>query len=155
MSGIFHRRKPSTSGVSELDLIDQNLHNQTTENQVLKGNIDDLKIALSNNKAIFEQFLKENEESEHEIQKFKQENQALADKIKDQDSKLKELKELKFQLVTEKDYRNPSLNNNLREIQGLLDLAENEYEILIFKDANEKTWEIIKRNDINAEDLEI
>ena len=116
MSGIFHRRKPSTSGVSELDLIDQNLHNQTTENQVLKGNIDDLKIALSNNKAIFEQFLKENEESEHEIQKFKQENQALADKIKDQDSKLKELKELKFQLVTEKDYRNPSLNNNLREI---------------------------------------
>ena len=99
--------------------------------------------------------MKENEESEHEIQKFKQENQALADKIKDQDSKLKELKELKFQLVTEKDYRNPSLNNNLREIQGLLDLAENEYEILIFKDANEKTWEIIKRNDINAEDLEI
>ncbi|OMJ78034.1 hypothetical protein SteCoe_22233 [Stentor coeruleus] len=69
----------------------------------MKAKIQDLKEGIGKNKIIFEQFLKENEESEKGLQELKQSNSYLNEKIKEQEAKLKSLREIKFQLVTEKD----------------------------------------------------
>lgn len=144
MSGFFHRRKQSNSSANELDALVASLHAQTNENNGMKAKIQDLKEGIGKNKIIFEQFLKENEESEKGIQELKQSNAYLNEKIKEQEAKLKSLREIKFQLVTEKDTSNPQ-SSNIREIQDLLDYVDGKNEILIFKDSHNVTWEIFKK----------
>jgi chromosome segregation ATPase len=144
MSGFFHRRKQSNSSANELDALVASLHAQTNENNGMKAKIQDLKEGIGKNKIIFEQFLKENEESEKNIQELKQSNSYFNEKIKEQEAKLKSLREIKFQLVTEKDTSNPQ-SNNIREIQDLLDYVDGKNEVLIFKDSHNITWEIFKK----------
>jgi predicted RNase H-like nuclease (RuvC/YqgF family) len=147
MSGIFHRRKPSNSNPSELDAATALLSHQTNENKELKRKIEDLRETSKNNKTIFEEFIKKNQQSEREIEELKTLQENFMDKIKEQEFLLKDLREIKFQLITDKDASNPRANT-FKKIQDLLDLVDNKSETLIFKDFYDRTWEIIKRNDI-------
>ena len=148
---MFHRRKPSNSTPSELDTISALLHQQTTENSMLKNKIEDLKEANVKNAIISARFFKENEESEIQIQELKKNYQELNEKIKEQETKLKTLREVKFQLITDKDTNNPQ-SSSITNMQDLLELISCRNEMLIFKDKNDRTWEIIKRNDIKLGD---
>jgi chromosome segregation ATPase len=149
MSGFFHRRKQSASNTLELDTLSAHLHQQTNENALLKGKIAELKEAIGKNRIIFESFSKENEEHEKKVQEFKQHGLELAEKIKEQETRLKSLREEKFQLMTDKDTNNPK-GSNVREFQDLLDLIDGRNESLMFKDSNDATWEIIRRDDVDA-----
>lgn len=148
MSGIFHRRKNSASVSSELDTYVASLHQQTSENAVLKVKIEDLKEAINKNKQNFESLLKESEEQEKKIQELKQHQSSLTDKIKDQEAILRTLRETKFQLATDKDTNNPK-KGSIKEMQDLLNLISDQNEKLVFKDNNETTWEIKKMPQIS------
>jgi chromosome segregation ATPase len=143
MTGIFHRRKGSTSTSTELDTHMASLHQQTHENTLLKEKIQDLKDAAGQNKATFESLMRENEEQEKKIQELKVKNSELQEKVREQESVLKNLREVKFQLATDKDLNNPQMGS-VKEVQDLLSLADGSSEILIFKDMNGATWELKK-----------
>ena len=147
MSGIFHRRKPSGSSTSEYDLLVASLHHQTNENNDLKNKIEDLKEATDKNKVIFEQFSKENDRTEAQIQELKKYYSDLQGSMKEQEIVLKELRETKFQLITDKDTKGPQ-QKTAKEMQDLLDLSLHHNEGLIFKDKHDKVWEIVLKNDL-------
>ena len=147
MAGIFHRRKPSNSGPSEFDTVAAALHQQTTENLWLKKQIEEVKESITKSKPLFEQYCWKNEESEKRIQELRIMNRELLEKITQQEGNLKNLREVKFQLITEKDTNNPN-SNGIREIQDLLDLVSAGNEMLIFRDSNDTIWELVQRNDM-------
>ena len=143
MSGIFHRRKNSASTTSELDTFKASLHHQTNENNILKEKIQEFKDAAGKTKEIFEALMRDNEGQEKKIQEIKGRNQELTEKAREQENVLKNLREVKFQLATDKDLNNPQ-TGSVKEIQDLLNLADGESETLIFKDLHGLTWQLKK-----------
>lgn len=143
MSGIFHRRKNSASTTSELDTCMASLHQQTNENNALKEKIRELKEAAGKSKEVFEALMRDNEGQEKKIGESRLRSQELMEKVRGLENTLKNLREVKFQLATDKDLNNPQ-TGAIKEMQDLLNGADGDSETLIFKDLNGLTWQLKK-----------
>lgn len=141
---MFHRRKNSTSTTAEVDAVSTSLHQQTMENQNLRSQIEKFRVLNGNIKEEIEFCFKNNEKLEKKIQELKEENRKALEKIGEQDVVLKELRENKLQLVTDKDMENAV--GGVKELQDLLELVRHTDEMLIFKDMYGRVWEISERN---------
>jgi hypothetical protein len=102
-----------------------------------------LKEAAGKSKEVFEALMRDNEGQEKKIGESRLRSQELMEKVRGLENTLKNLREVKFQLATDKDLNNPQ-TGAIKEMQDLLNGADGDSETLIFKDLNGLTWQLKK-----------